>query len=260
MSTTITSHTGFGAGGGSEASNAEFLSTLINGLGPGPGQLAWDDAMLFAYPEAPTTLTTLAVMGPQLGYFYPEIVQQIHLSGPGIEAQGAAVPGLSMYILIGRTENYAWSLTSANHDVRDVYAELLCNADGSDPTRESTHYEFNGECTPFEIFDAGTLNGVPLRYPVSVHGPKIGTATSNGRPVALTRKRSTFGRDGLNLAGLKDMTEGDASTPETFWEAANKFGFTFNWGYISRRNAPLNSAGTRVPGSRKAPESTLSRD
>ena len=27
-------------------------------------------------------------MGPQLGYYYPEIVQQIHLNGPGIEAQG----------------------------------------------------------------------------------------------------------------------------------------------------------------------------
>ena len=53
------------------------------------------------------TGNTLAVMGPQLGYFYPEIVQQVHLSGPGIEAQGAAVPGAAMYILIGRTQDYA---------------------------------------------------------------------------------------------------------------------------------------------------------
>ncbi len=76
--------------------------------------------------------TNLAVMGPQLGYYYPEIVKQIHLSGPGIEAQGAAVPGLAMYILIGRTRDYAWSLTSASHDVRDVFVEELCNPDGSD--------------------------------------------------------------------------------------------------------------------------------
>ena len=187
----------FGAGGGSEASNAEFLATLIQGLGVEQGPLAWDDAMLFEDPEAPTTIdtrfeygpltggevtgavvidegsvisldprqpavaaakagneqavfipaagpppdrqasnflivnspqsvndTNLAVMGPQLGYYYPEIVMQIHLSGPGIEAQGAAVPGLAMYILIGRTQDYAWSLTSASHDVRDVFAEV----------------------------------------------------------------------------------------------------------------------------------------
>ena len=31
-----------------------------------------------------------------------------------------------MYILIGRTPDYAWSLTSAGHDVRDVYVEQLC--------------------------------------------------------------------------------------------------------------------------------------
>ncbi len=305
----------FGAGGGSEVSNAEFLSQLINGLGQGQAQLAWEDAMLFNDPEAPTTIserfeygpltggavtgsavidagsvvsldprdpvvapvavddatvfvpaagpppdrqasnflivgadqsengTNLAVMGPQLGYFYPEIVQQIHLSGPGIEAQGAAVPGLAMYILIGRTQDYAWSLTSANHDVRDVYAEMLCEPGDAEVTRDSLHYMYKGECIPFEIFDAGTLNGTPIRYPVSVHGPMIGTATSNGMPVALTRKRSTFGRDGLNLAGLKDMTEGDAATPERFWEAANKFGFTFNWGYVSRSNIAYFSSG-----------------
>ena len=87
-------------------------------------------------PEASATGNTLAVMGPQLGYYYPEIVQQMHLSGPGIEAQGVAVPGAAMYILIGRTKDYAWSLTSANHDVRDVFAEQLCNPDGTPPTRD----------------------------------------------------------------------------------------------------------------------------
>ena len=38
------------------------------------------------------TGNTLAVMGPQLGYYYPEIVEQVHLTGPGIEAQGVGVP------------------------------------------------------------------------------------------------------------------------------------------------------------------------
>ena len=308
----------FGAGGGSEVSNAHFLSELVEGLGVDVAQRAWEDAMLFNDPEAPTTIdarfdygpltggavtgavtidrgsvesinprdfsfgpaqaddspvsipaagpppdrqasnflvlgaqrsvngTNMAVMGPQLGYYYPEIVQQVHLSGPGIEAQGVAVPGLAMYILIGRTPDYAWSLTSANHDVRDVYAEILCTPDDSEPTRYSTHYLYNGECIPFELFEAGTLAGVPLRYPVSVHGPMIATATSNGTPIALTRKRSTFGRDGLNLAGLKDMTEGDATTPERFWEAANKFGFTFNWAYVSRSDTAYFSSG-RLP-------------
>ncbi len=306
----------FGAGGGAEASNAEFLSKLQAGLGPDTGRKAWEDAMLFDDPEAPTTIqqrfdygpltggpvtgaavidagsvrsldprvpasvssapgvastastptlgasalmtaastvstagdsptypaagpvpehqasnflvvdprrsatgNTLAVMGPQLGYYYPEIVQQIHLTGPGIDAQGIGVPAAMMYLLIGRTHDYAWSLTSANHDVRDVFAEQLCNPDGTVPSLVSDHYLFDGVCRPFDLFEAGTLNGTPIRYPVSVHGPIIGTATSNGNPVALARKRSTFGRDGLNLGALKDLTENKASTPEKFFQA-----------------------------------------
>lgn len=309
----------FGAGGGAEAQNAEFLSQLELAYGEELGRSVWEDFMPTDDPEAPTTIderfdypaltggevtgsvridagsiisldprepaegsaprvdaslpegvlfpaaagppirnasnwlltspdvsvddTTLAVMGPQLGYYYPEIVQQIHLTGPGIEAQGAAVPGLAMYLLIGRTEDYAWSLTSANQDVRDIYAEVLCEPDGSTPTRTSSHYEFDGECIAFETFDAGTLGDTPITFPTSVHGPVVGTATSDGVPVALTSKRSTFGRDGLNLAALKDMTEGDADTQESFFEAANRFGFTFNWGYANREGVGYFASG-----------------
>jgi hypothetical protein len=72
------------------------------------------------------------------------------------------------------------------------------------------------------------------------------TATVNGQPYALSRKRSTFGRDGLNLGALKDMTEGDATTPQRFWSIANEFGFTFNWGYVSRKFTSFFSSG-RLP-------------
>jgi acyl-homoserine lactone acylase PvdQ len=214
-----------------------------------PGKQASN--FLVVNPRRSATSETLAVMGPQLGYYYPEIVQQIDLHGPGYQAQGVAVPGLAMYILIGRTPNYAWSLTSANQDVRDVFAEQLCEPNGSVPTRASTHYMHNGQCRPFVEFDAGTLSGTPIEYPTSVHGPVIGTATVGGRPYALTRQRSTFGRDGLNLAALKDMTDGVATTPQKFFATANEFDFTFNWAYASRSTTAYFSSGylpRRAPG------------
>jgi acyl-homoserine lactone acylase PvdQ len=206
---------------------------------------------LLAAHQRSATGNTLGVMGPQLGYYYPEIVQQMDLHGPGINSQGVAVPGLAMYILIGRTQNYAWSLTSAGHDVRDVYAERLCEPDGSAPTRASIHYRYKGQCRAFDTFNAGLLNGQPLRYKTSVHGPVFATATIGGQPYALSRRRSTFGRDALNLGALKDMTEGDASSPQRFWSAANKFGFTFNWAYTSRKSTAYFTSGLlprRLPG------------
>jgi hypothetical protein len=76
-----------------------------------------------------------------------------------------------------------------------------------------------------------------------VHGPVIATATVDGQPYALARRRSTFGRDALNLAALHDMTAGEASTPSRFWRAANQFEFTFNWAYASREATAFFSSG-----------------
>ena len=48
----------------------------------------------------------LAVMGPQLGYFYPEIVMQGELHGGGIDAQGIIAP-IAPYVFIGRGRDFA---------------------------------------------------------------------------------------------------------------------------------------------------------
>ena len=189
-------------------------------------------------------------MGPQLGYYYPEIVLEADLHGPGIKAQGALVPGGGPYVLIGRTKDYAWSLTSASNDNRDQFLEQLCEPDGSEPTRDSRHYVYKGQCRAMTTFDAGTLDGDPRRYPITVHGPVSGTATVAGKPYAITRLRSTFGEDALSLGALRDMTVGRGKTVKGFFESANQFGFTFNWGYASRDTTAYFSSG-KLP--RRAP-------
>lgn len=201
---------------------------------------------LLVAPRRSASGHTLAVQGPQLGYYYPEIVYQQELRGPGIHAQGISAAGLGLYMLIGRTRDYAWSLTSAGHDVRDVYVERLCEPGGGAPTRASTHYLYRGRCRPMGRFYAGKLAGRDISFMTTVHGPVIGTATLRGRPVALARKRSTFGREALNLMALKAMTEGRATTPERFFKIANRFEFTFNWGWASRRATAYFSSG-RLP-------------
>ena len=57
----------FGAGGGAEHINAEFLATLKQGMGEDQGQAAWEDAMLFNDPEAPTTIDERFDYGPLTG-------------------------------------------------------------------------------------------------------------------------------------------------------------------------------------------------
>ena len=184
---------------------------------------------------------SLAVMGPQLGYFYPEIVLEADLRGPGIRARGAVAPG-SPYILIGRTRDYAWSLTTAQNDNRDAFLEQLCG---------ERRYRHRGRCVPMRRFDAGTLGGggqpdQELTYDLTVHGPVIGQARVGGRPYAVSRARSTYGRDALSLAALRDMTLGRGRTIDGFYRSVNQFEFTFNWAYASRRHVAYFSSG-RIP-------------
>jgi acyl-homoserine lactone acylase PvdQ len=62
----------------------------------------------------------------------------------------------------------------------------------------------------------------------------------------VARQRSTYGQDANSIAALRDMTLGKATTPARFYRAANQFGFTFNWGYASRKHIAYFSAG-RLP-------------
>jgi acyl-homoserine lactone acylase PvdQ len=82
------------------------------------------------------TYHPLFVAGPQVGYFYPEILLELDLHGGGIDARGAAFPGLSFYVLLGRGKDFAWSATSANSDIVDHYVETLGGDD--------LHYLYQG--------------------------------------------------------------------------------------------------------------------
>jgi acyl-homoserine lactone acylase PvdQ len=193
----------------------------------------------------------MAVMGPQLGYYDPEIVVEADIHAPGVNAQGAFVPGGGPYMLLGRTKNYAWSLTTATNDNTDEFLEKLCGPGG----RAATSYMYRGKCKPMETFDAGTLKGTPLRYHVTVHGPVQGTVLVKGQPYAIAKDRSTYGQDGNSIAALADMTQGRGSTVKGFYRSANEFGFTFNWAYASRQHIAYFSSGLlpiRAKGTNKA--------
>ena len=78
----------------------------------------------------------------------------------------------------------------------DTYVETLCG--------HSTHkYLFDGKCRKMQFFDAGTLNpgtkdAKEITYYRTVHGPVFGYARVHGRLVALSRKRSSYGKDVLD--------------------------------------------------------------
>jgi acyl-homoserine lactone acylase PvdQ len=207
-------------------------------------QLSASNALLVGARRSATG-RPLAVMGPQVGYFYPGILLELDLRGGGYAARGAAFPGISFAILLGRGPDYAWSATSAGLDLTDEYVETLCG--GSD-----VRYLYRGACREMTRFDAGTLKGAPgtpdtrLAYWETVHGPVTGYATVEGRRVAISRKRSTRGRELLAAPFFTDLSFGAVRSVRDFVRTAATMEMTFNWHYVDGRDIAVFTSG-RVP-------------
>ena len=192
----------------------------------------------------------IAVMGPQVGYFYPQFLMELDLHGGGIDARGAAFPGVSLYVLLGRGSHYAWSATSSDSDIVDQFLEQLCNADGSAPTRASLSYVYNGTCTAMTSFNAGTLHSSTgtsaVVFNQTVHGPVSGTVTVGGRPYAVASMRSTRGREALSAVAFGELNSNQIHSARDFASVMNQIEFTFNWFYVDSKDIAYFSSG-RLP-------------
>ena len=179
--------------------------------------------------ERSTTGDPLMVGGPQIGYFYPGFTYEIDMDAPGLKWRGATSAPFPGYMLIGRGQDFATTLTSAAGDIIDEYAEKLCG--GSD-----TMYKYKGKCREMQLFDAGTLSGDPVQFYKTVHGSVVGYATVNGKRVAIAQQRSSYGKDTVDQIFYRRLSSGDVDSPRSFYNAANKTPQTFNSFYIDDKH------------------------
>ncbi|HEV2812570.1 MAG TPA: penicillin acylase family protein [Solirubrobacteraceae bacterium] len=181
----------------------------------------------------------LFVGGPQIGYYYPGLTLEADLEWPGRQVRGIYSPAHPGVIFIGRDQDFAWSLTSAGTDNVDTFVETLCGSD--------TRYRYKGKCRTMGSVNAGVITGEgTVRYRTTVHGPVIGYATVDGRRVALSTKRSSYGRDALWMAGFRRLNLGGGRNARGLFKAFGDSPYTFNVGYARDREIAIYSAG-RLP-------------
>ncbi len=209
---------------------------LADSVAPQPVQAS---NTLMITGDSSATGDPLMVGGPQIGYFYPGFTYEIDMDAPGLTWRGATSAPFPGYLLIGRGEDFATTLTSASGDIIDQYAETLCG--GSD-----TKYKYKGKCRSMETFDAGTLNGDPVVFKTTVHGPVTGYATVGGRKVAISSKRSSYGEESNDLLFNRRISNGKVHDPQSFFNAASKTPQTFNSFYIDDEHVAEYTAG-RLP-------------
>ncbi len=197
----------------------------------------------------------LAVMGPQVSYFAPQILMEEDIHGPGIDADGAAFPGVNLYVELGHGTDYAWSATSAGQNIIDTFAVPLCNPSGGAVSTSSDDYVLHGRCVPMEtltdqeswspnLADSTPAGSITLQTKRTAFGIVIARATIEGKPVVYTNLRSTYMHELDSATGFADFNNPAAMrTPQDFFNSANRIGYTFNWFYASSQHIAYFNSG-----------------
>ena len=205
----------------------------------GPHQLASN--IMIASGKASETGSPLFVGGPQIGFNYPGLTLEMQLKGPHINVRGATSAPYPGYMLIGRGENFAWSLTSAGADIIDTYAETLCGG-------SKKKYLYKGRCRKMETVKAGSITKggktTSATFLRTVHGPVLGYAkNASGKVVALSQKRSSFGKDTVDQEFNQQLTYGRVHSAKEFVSAVKLTPQTFNSFYASDKESAFYTSG-----------------
>ncbi len=218
------------------------------------GAHGMSNALLVAGKESRTG-KPLAVMGPQTGYYAPQLLVEQVLNGPGIQARGVAFAGTNLFVQLGRGVDYAWSATSAGSDIVDTVVEKLCNPGGGKVTVGSTGYLVGKKCVPMQsdVHSETTTPNLTAPAPARTykfqvlrtrHGIVQERTTVGGRPVALVIQRSTYGHEVDSVLGFGEFNDpGFVHSAKSFQRAASDVDYTFNWFYADSKDISYYSSG-----------------
>ena len=243
-----------GSATSSAKGSTSSVTSPLNGLTANNTKPGMSNAVVVSAAKS-ATHHPVAVFGPQTGYFAPQLLMLEELNGPGIRARGAAFPGLSMYVLLGRGTDYAWSATSALEDLTDAYTVQLCDPNGGTPTTSSDHYLYRGQCVAMESLEKvdswkpTAADSTPAgSYKLVVKRTKYGLVswrgTVNGAPVAFTQLRSTYQHETDSAIGFQMFNDpGEMGSADAFQNSASHIGMAFNWFYVNSADAAYFMSG-----------------
>lgn len=212
-----------------------------HGAGKGAGIMEgfkWGSNALIVSGEHTETGAPMLGGGPQMGYFKPPVIHQVGLHGAGYDVTGIGVVG-TPGVVIGRTPEFAWTVTSGRDDQVDTIAVELHPED-------KHRYEWNGEWhrmqTETVVHRASVVGSIVSGEPdIRIVKQEIARIEENGsvmpvvawnpeERVAWCERTTTRGQElegafmWANL-GVRDDLAG-------FKDQLSEFPFTFNFHYI----------------------------
>jgi penicillin amidase len=181
----------------------------------------------------------MLVGGPQMSYFKPPVIHEVGLHGAGFDVSGVGVVGAPS-IVVGRTPNLAWTVTSGRDDMVDVVAVDL---DPDDKHRYQWGEGWHTMSTQTVRHATSPIGGVveganEVRYVeqeiahIEQDGEVMPVVAWNPEENVAYCKRKTSRYD--ELSGAFQWAElGRVDNVEEFEQQLGDFPFTFNFHVIS---------------------------
>lgn len=145
-------------------------------LPPGAGSNNW-----VVSGDRSVTGGPLLANDPHLGLQTPGLWYFAHLSAPGLEVVGATLPGLP-FVVLGRTDRFAWGFTNTGPDTQDLFVERLEQGD-----RYRTPTGVRNLTIRQEVIRVKDQDDVTLTVRESRHGPLISDASAVAAEVVAGR-------------------------------------------------------------------------
>ncbi|HEY8739689.1 MAG TPA: penicillin acylase family protein, partial [Candidatus Dormibacteraeota bacterium] len=240
-------------------------SSILGGIGAALRGGSMSNALVVDAQHS-TSGRPIAVFGPQVGYFAPQILMEVDLHAPDFDVRGASFPGTAFLVELGRGQDYAWSATSASNDIVDERIEVLCPNPNPqvDTDPKSKYYISGGVCTRMDfhqdnesvITKAGGMSACTPQpctvqhdiYRTHHNGADavvIGfTKDVRGNDVAISSQRSTYGHELDSAIGFLRWQHPSMTYDAQSWMlGAGDIGYTFNWLYADNRDIAYYNSG-----------------
>jgi acyl-homoserine lactone acylase PvdQ len=228
---------------GRRADRRSFGSALLRSAESPPHASNWE----IVNAKESATGHPIGVLGPQVGYYVPQILMEQDIHGGGFDARGATFPGVNVIVQLGHGTDYAWSATTADTDNVDTFAEVLCQDD--------FHYRYKGDCLAMEklertnawtpsVGDDTPAGSETLTAYRTVHGIVYARGKVGGKPVAFTLARTTYFHEADSALGFICLNQpACVHSPASFRRAVNDINFGFNWAYIDAEHTAYQQSG-----------------
>ena len=187
-------------------------------------------------------------MGPQVGYYVPQILMEEDLHGPGIDARGAAFPGVNLYVQLGHGRDYAWSATTADLRQRRHLRR------GPLPGRRSTTCARASACA-MEKLDRTNLDAERVRQdaaglrdadrlPHRARHRLRPRHRRRARRSPSSTQRTTYFHEADSALGFSQLNEpGCRHRAEASSRRSRNINFGFNWAYVDADHIAYQHSG-----------------